>query len=450
MSTIKPAIFKAYDIRGVYPDEINENAAYLVGRALVTFLKCQTVVVGRDMRASSPKLAEALIKGLQDQGAQVTDLGLVTTPMLSFAVMTWNQEAGIMVSASHNPAQYNGLKLIRNSHPCAFQLYDENGIKEINELVLANDWATPTQAGKCQIKNIQPEYQQYLLAQAKNINGLKIVVDYGNGVGSVGANPVFQSLPIEVISLFAEPDGTFPNHEPNPHDIENLIPLQERVVAEKADLGIFFDGDADRSFFIDEKGATLFPDVLLGILSLEELAKHPGAKIFHDLRCSKAVAEAIAQKGGTPVMMRVGNPFYKEALMDPESLMAAELSGHMMFREYFAIDDGLFSALKFMSLLSASGQTASQLAAPFKKYFQTEEINLQVADPDLILENVKHKYADGKLITIDGVLIDFPDWWLSLRKSNTEPIIRLRIEAKNENLLAEKRQEVLALIEAVK
>ncbi|MFA5926272.1 MAG: phosphomannomutase/phosphoglucomutase [Parcubacteria group bacterium] len=446
--SLNEKIFKAYDIRGVYPDEINEDAAYLIGKAFVEFLGCKSVVVGRDMRKSSPSLFESLVKGITEQGADVIDIGMVATPMLSFAVMQWNSEAGIMVSASHNPAQYNAFKLIQNKNGLALQIYGGGGIDEIKKICIASEFRKSEKRGTVEKKSINEDYKSRLLSVAQGIKDLKIVCDYGNGVGSISAMPALDVLPIKVTHMFAEPDGDFPNHAPNPHDIENLIFLQKKVVEEKADLGIFFDGDADRSQLVNEKGEIIFPDMALGILALEELANKGKGKVFHDLRFTKAVSESIGEHGGEAVMMRVGNPFYKEALNDEQGLLAGEFSGHIMFREFYGIDDGLYSALKFMSIMCKQGKKASELAIPFQKYFQTEEINMKVSDADAAMDKVKEKYSGGKLIAIDGILIDSGDWWLSLRKSNTEPLVRLRIEAEKKEILDEKRKEVLSVIES--
>ncbi|MFA5871805.1 MAG: phosphomannomutase/phosphoglucomutase [Parcubacteria group bacterium] len=442
-----PKIFKAYDIRGVYPEEINEDAAYKIGRAIVTFLKCERIVVGRDMRVSSPALFESLTKGITDQGADVIDIGLVTWPMVSFTIMHFKESSGLEVSASHSPAEYNGFKVIKNGGESVLQLSDEDGLEEISEIALEGKFEEPTKKGRIEQKDIKKDYQEYLLARFKDISNLKVICDYGNGIGAVPAEPVLNALPVEAVHLFKEPDGSFPNHMPNPHEIENFKPLQEEIQKQKADLGIFFDGDGDRGELVDENGEIIFPDVELGALALDELSRNPGKKVFYDLRFTKAVAEEVEKAGGQAFMLRVGNPFYKEAMLDEDALVAGELSGHIFFKEHYGIDDGLYSALKFMSLMNRTGKKASELVAPFKKYFQTEEINMKVADADETIEKVRNKYSDGKLITIDGILIDYGDWWLSLRKSNTEPLVRLRIEAKSKELLEEKRKEVLKVIQ---
>lgn len=441
-------IFKAYDIRGVYPGEVNEEAAYKIGRAIVAFLKCERIVAGRDMRSSSPALFESLLKGITDQGADVIDVGLVTWPMVSFEMMRSGEAAGLEVSASHSPAEYNGIKVIKNGGAGALQLSDVDGLQEIGRIAIDGKFEDGDKKGTITAKDIKKEYQEYLLSRFKDIKGLKVVCDYGNGMGAVPAEPVLNSLPVEALHLFKELDGSFPNHMPNPHDIENFAPLQKEIKDKGADLGIFFDGDGDRGELVDENGNIIFPDVELGALALDELSRNPGKKVFYDLRFTKAIAEEVETAGGVPIMLRVGNPFYKESMLNDDALLAGELSGHIFFKENFGIDDGLYSALKFMSLMCRTGKKASELVAPFQKYFQTEEINMKVENADETIEKVRNKYSDGKLITIDGILIDYGNWWLSLRKSNTEPLVRLRIEAKEQALLDEKRKEVLEVIKA--
>lgn len=443
---VNPVIFKAYDIRGIYPAEINEETAYLIGKAFVDFFDCKCVVVGKDMRASSPSLYQALTKGITEQGADVINIGMVATPMLNYAVMKLEQSYGIMISASHNPGKYNAFKLVKNAGSGVLQIHDGTGIREIFEIVQKGEFKKAEKSGSIIEKNISAEYDSQVMKATEGIKDIKIIVDYGNGVGSLSSKKVLHSLPIEIVEYFEEPDGNFPNHEPNPHEIENLAFLQKKVIEEKGDLGIFFDGDADRSVFIDEKGEIIFSDIAIGVLAEEALKKNPGGKIFYDLRATKAIEEAVTKNGGQAITLRVGNPFCKEALVEQDGILAGELSGHIMFKEHYGIDDGLYAAIKFMSAMCNNNKKASELTKPFKKYFQTEEINMRVTDADDILEQVKNNYLDGELITIDGLLIKYKSWWLSLRKSNTEPLVRLRIEAETKELLEEKRAELLKII----
>lgn len=442
---INQKIFKTYDIRGIYPDEINEEAVNKIGAAFAVCLKGKTdyIVAGRDTRISSPSLFNALLKGITSQGTNVVDIGICTTPMLIFATQkTGSDIGGIMLSASHSPPNINGLKLMGER---SIQMMDEE-VEPIKQLALANNFVAADKKGTIIPKNILDEYIPHILSFCGQIKGLKVVADYGNGVGAVSGKEVFSRLDIEYIPMYAEQDGNFPNHFPDPHNIENMKELQKRVKSEKADIGIFFDGDADRSIMIDEIGEIVFADMLLAALAREELKKYPGEKVYYDLRFSKVVKEIIEQSGGVPVMMRVGNPFYKKKMTMEGGAIAGEFSGHMFFKENYAIDDGLFAAIKTMNLMCERGKKLSELINPLKKYFATEEINLKVNDADEALEKARDCYKDGHAINLDGVYVEYPDWWFSLRKSNTEPVVRLRLEANNKDLLEEKRGELVGLI----
>jgi phosphomannomutase len=445
---LKKSVFKAYDIRGVYPVDLDEETAYLVGRAFVDFLKCRMVIVGRDMRKSSDGLFKELARGIVDQGADVIDLGMCTTPMLSFAVAKFNYDSGIMISASHNPGQYNAFKLIMKN---AEQMSVETGINEIFDLCKENNFKTGKK-GQIIKKEVLTDYEDHVLSFGKNINqgdkNLKVVVDYGNGVGSISGKPIFSKLHIEVIPMYENPDGSFPNHEANPVKYETLKELQMRIIAEKADLGIAFDGDGDRSIILDKKGNIISPDLLLGILAEDKLKAEQGGKVYYDLRFSKAIKETIIANGGEPIMMRVGNPFYKSALIHHGGILAGEFSGHIMYKDNFCIDDGLFAAVKLMDLVSKTGKEVSMLVKPLQKYYQSEEINFEVHDSKIMLDKIKKKYYDGEISDMDGILVEYDIWWFSIRASNTEPIVRLRLEADTKELLLEKRKELLDFIKA--
>ncbi|MBN1385832.1 phosphomannomutase/phosphoglucomutase [Candidatus Woesearchaeota archaeon] len=426
----------------MYPVELDERLAYKIGRAFVAFLKCDSVVVGRDMRGSSPSLFKALTDGITDQGADVVDIGLVTTPMLSFSVANFNYSGGIMISASHNPAQYNAFKLIR---PKGVQMHSDS-IDQIRGLVEKGSF-DDARKGSINQKDVLKDYLDHVKGFAEGIRDLKIVFDYGNGMGALTARPLFDSLPVEAIHMYPEMDMSFPNHPANPHEIGNFRDLQKRVVMEKADCGIFFDGDADRCQFVDEKGELVFPDMLLALLASDELKHHQGEKVYYDLRFSKAVEEDVRKDGGIPIKMRVGNPFYKEKLVNEGGILAGEFSGHVMFRDNFCIDDGLFCSVKALAILAKSGRRLSELIAPIDRYAHTEEINMVVDDADMVLSRVKSAFSDGRSSDIDGVYIEYDDWWFSLRKSNTEPLVRLRIEADNKVILEEKRSMIIGIIE---
>ncbi len=434
-------IFKTYDVRGLSPDELDEKTAYLIGRGFVSFLgkKNPEIVVGRDGRETSPALFKNLKKGLVDSGATVLSVGLASTPLVNFAVCNFNHDGGIMVTASHNPPEYNGIKLIRGK---GLQIHGKE-IKKIRKIIKNRDFVE--EKGIEKERDPLPDYVSQILSFAGGVENMKVVVDYGNGVASVTGGDVFNGLNAEVVSLFDQVDGSFPNHLPNPEP-KNMKTLSKTVKTEEADLGVFFDGDGDRAFFVDEKGEIVYPDLLLALLAEKELENTDEKKIYFDLRFSKIVAEKVSEAGGIPEMMRVGNPFYKEKLISEGGLIGAELSGHFMHRDHFCIDDGLFMAIKVISFLSNKKKSFSELIEPLKKYYQSEEINMEVKDKEKALEKARDAFPDGLSYDLDGVYIEFEDWWFNLRKSNTEDLVRLRIEADTEKLLKEKREKLISLV----
>ena len=442
---INPKIFKTYDVRGVYPEEINEEAARAVGAAFAIFLKGKTneIIVGRDARLSSPSLFKALADGIISQGFDVVDIGICTNPMLIFAVQTIGKNiGGIMISSSHCPPDTNGFKLMGEK---SVQIIEEKR-RKIDELALAGNFKETEKGGTIMAANILDDYLAHIMKFTKEIKGLKVVVDYANGVGSVSGEKIFKKLDIDYIPLHKTLDGNFPNHLPNPLEMKNIAELKERVKTEGADLGIMFDGDGDRVGVVDENGEIVFSDLLVALFAEEELKKYPGGKVYYDLRFSRVVKETVEKNGGQAIMMRVGNPFYKEKMIFENGAFAGEISGHIFFKENFAIDDGLFAAVKIMDLLCKKRKKLSKLANPLKKYFATEEINIKVDNPENVLEKVAEHYKDGHSIDLDGVYIEYPDWWFSLRQSNTEPVVRLRIEASSKNLMEEKRKEITDLL----
>ncbi|MBD3313734.1 phosphomannomutase/phosphoglucomutase [Candidatus Woesearchaeota archaeon] len=460
---VEISVFKAYDIRGLYPQQINEELAYKVGRALVSFLGCSNVAVCIDMRNSSESLKENLIRGITDQGADVIDIGMLPTPLLSFSVSHYGYDAGVVVSASHNPGQYNAFKLIRNP---VLQIGKGSGMEEIKELVLKDNFKRPDSSvsrdapdskAKVSTKNPMPDYINHVMEFAQKIKGLKVVCDYGNGMGAVSAKPLLDKLDIDAVHMYPEPDGSFPNHPANPHDVKNMDDLRKKVIEEKADLGIFFDGDADRSLIIDDNGEILFPDLYIALLAEPELSRSPGEKIYFDLRFSRIVPDIIKKNGGMPQIMKVGNPFYKEVLVNEGGILAGEFSGHIMFKDNYNIDDGLFAAVKLMSFLSGSGKKLSELVEPLKVYCNTPEINIEIGSAekgDDILKAVEDAFRQEdkqrEILHIDGVSVQGEDWWFNLRKSNTEPLVRLRAEADDCDKLEEVKMRVMKVIEANK
>jgi len=434
-------IFKTYDIRGLSPQNLDKKTAYLVGKGFAKFLdeRETEVVVARDGRETSPKLFKALKEGLTESGVKVLDIGLATTPLLNFAVCKYGHSGGVMVTASHNPPEYNGLKLIKRG---GLQVHGKE-IKKIKNLIKKEKF----KEGEGSVEKREPlsDYLSHILSFAEDEKGMKIVTDYGNGVASVTGKEAFDRLDLEVFSLYDEIDPEFPNHLPNPEP-ENMKDLIKTVKEKKADLGIFFDGDGDRAFFVDDKGEVVYPDLLVSLLAEEELESSDEKKIYFDLRFSKITPEKISEAGGAPEMMRVGNPFYKEKLINEGGLLGAELSGHIMHKDNYCIDDGLFIAIKLISYLGKRDKKLSDLVEPLKVYHQSEEINMQVDDKEKALEKAREAFPEGVSFDLDGVYIDFENWWFNLRKSNTEDLVRLRIEADSEDLLKEKTEELVSII----
>jgi len=441
---IDKKVFRSYDIRGTYPDTVNAELAYESGKAFSKFIGAE-IVVGRDMRPSSDELFENFTKGITDMGNDVTDIGMCTTPMLNFAVAHKKYKGGAIVTASHNPAEYNGIKLIGEK---AVQFNEDEGIKEVKEMVMSGELQPVEQKGRINKYDILSEYIDWVINKVEPLKKMKIVVDCGNGVGGISAHPVFEKLGLEVVELYFDPDGTFPNHEANPAKEENLEDCQKKVIETNADLGVVFDGDGDRAVLIDERGQAHNPGFMLAALADHELKDHPGEKVYYDLRFSKSVAEVIRKAGGVPVKTKVGNPYYKEKLILQGGLMGAEYSGHFMYQENYSLDDGLFSTLKVIYWLGKVGKTLSQFLAPYEQgYFVSGEINIETEDSERIIAGLKREYHDGKQDEMDGITVEYPDWWFNLRASNTEPIVRLNIEASNQRLLDVKKEELKNFIE---
>lgn len=443
---INPGIFKAYDIRGVYGEEIDRDTAYNIGRALVVFTGAKKIAVGIDMRESSPVLEAALIEGITDQGASVIRLGLSSTPMLYFASWKLEVDAAAMVTASHNPAEYNGMKFCLAK---AVPIGEGTGMEEIRDLAVAGEFSYDGEKGEVEEDdNLKNEYLEYITSFFKKGSGhKKVVIDFANGMGIVDKK-VYENISDEVEAsyMYDNFDGNFPNHEANPLKIETLESLRKKVVEEKADLGIAYDGDADRVGFVSEKGEVVPMDYVTALLAKEVLKDHPGGTVLYDLRSSNAVKEAIEEAGAVAHRSRVGHSLIKAQMRRENAIFAGELSGHYYWQENSNAEMATLAALTLLNLMNETGQKISVLADKLKIYFQSGEINSEVADKDAILEKLKEKYSDGKLDTLDGIRIDFPDWWFNVRASNTEPKLRLNLEAKTEELMEEKRDEVLGII----
>jgi len=463
---MEKSIFKAYDIRGLYPAEINEETAYAIGRALVVHTKARKVVVGWDMRVSSPGISEKLIQGITDQGGNVIKIGLATTPMAYFA--SWKLEgveAGVIVTASHNPAEYNGMKFcLRNAIPIG----EGSGMEEIRDLALGSlplekgelerdsknennsqiPLSPPLKKGEIiEDESIKQTYYDYIAGFYKGGKKRKVVIDFANGMGILD-KPIFEKISseIESVYMYDELDGNFPNHEANPLKTETLEALQKRVAEEQADLGIAYDGDADRVGFVDEKGEIIPMDFMIAILAKEVLKKYPGGLVLMDLRSSNAVKEVIEEAGGRVNRCRVGHSLIKKQMREEGAIFAGELSGHYFFEGNSKAEMTTLAVLCFLNLLNETGKTASELVKDLKKYFHSGEINSEVADKEAVFQKLKEKYAAGQLDERDGVRIDFPDWWFNVRASNTEPKMRLNLEAKTQELMEEKKNELLNII----
>lgn len=441
-------LFKAYDIRGLVPQELNANIAYRIGRALVRFLRADTVAVGRDMRVSGPELQAALMNGIMDQGANVVDIGLVSTDALYFAVGKYGYPAGVMITASHNPAAYNGFKICKDD---AQALSMDTGIGAIRDMVLAGDFDLPTGSrGAWEERDVLAAYGDHALGMIgrTKLKPFKIAVDAGNGMAGKLTPAVFDQLPIEIIPLYFELDGTFPNHEANPIEPENIKDLQRTVVNEQCDLGVAFDGDADRMFLIDEHGAFIGGDMTTAMVSLQMLKKHPGSTIVYNLICSRSVPEQIESHGGTAIRSRVGHSFIKALMREKDAIFGGEHSGHFYFRENWYADSGLIAMLTVLELLSEEDETLSQVLEPIDTRYRSGEINSEVSDSKTVLAEVEdHFAAQGADIDhLDGLTVGFDDWWFNLRGSNTQPLLRLNVEAEDRSTLKAKTDEVLALV----
>ena len=437
-------IFKAYDIRGVVPDDLDEALAERIGRATVGALNAGSVLVSRDMRESGVPLSKALVRGLRAAGADVIDAGMTSTPMNYFACGEYGTGASIMVTASHNPSRYNGFKM---SGPGASPVSYETGLGEIERRVIEGEFPSAAKPGALEKRDVLADYKAFLGRFKEGIRpGLKVVVDTGNGIEGAFFDALYDDLGLEVTPLYFKPDGSFPNHEPNPLKYENLRDLQAKVRAERADLGIAFDGDTDRVAFVDERGEIVSSDLVTALMAPTMLRTEPaGRVVVHDLRSSRAVAEEIRAHGGTPVETRVGHSYMKAVLREREGVFGGELSGHYYFRDAYGCDTGDVAMLVVLGILSKSEAPMSELIRPLRRYCATGEINFEVEDKDGRIEAVARAFADAELSRLDGISVAYPDWWCTVRKSNTEPILRLTLEAAS----PEARDRGRAAVEAV-
>jgi phosphomannomutase len=442
---VDPAIFKAYDIRGIYPTQLNEPIAYALGRAFVTFLNARTVILGRDMRLSGPSLFAAVSDGIRAQGADVIAIGMVSTDQFYFACSRLGHP-GMMVTASHNPKEYNGFKMVKQM---PYLLSGDEGIQDLRRLVEEEAFPPASRQGTVQALDLLDEFVSWLLTliDPAALRPLTVVADAANGTVGPALLKLYRHLPVRLIPLCFEPDGSLPNHGLDPLQPENRRDLEHRVVQEGADVGFAFDGDGDRFFVIDDRGKFVPGDFVTALLARQVLQKYPGAPIVYDVRSSWAVPDTIRAAGGVPIVERVGHAFIKRRMAEVNAAFAGEVSGHYYFREFNFADSGLIPSLFILDLLSRSGQRFSELLAPFEqRYFVSGEINSRVADVQAKLREVEARYCDGQIEHLDGLSVSYPDWHFNLRPSNTEPLLRLNLEARSRELLEAKRDELLALI----
>jgi phosphomannomutase len=445
---LDPKSFKAYDVRGLYGSELDEEGARAIGRAYVEQFEPRKIAIGRDMRLSSPAMARAATEGAADAGADVLDIGMVGTEMVYFAVGELGLDGGIMVTASHNPKEYTGMKIVRRG---ALPVGGDSGLLEIRDRALAGfDTSLPQRQRQVSEYDVWPGYVERVLSfiDPDAARPLRVVIDTGNGMAGAMLPPVLERLPIDARRYFFEPDGSFPNHEPDPLLPENREFLVGKVKEERADLGIAFDGDADRCFFVDDTGAFVPGDFVTALLAEWILEKEPGGKIIYDVRASWAVPETIERAGGIPLMNRVGHAFIKHRMREEGAVFGGEVSGHYYFRDFYQADSGVIPFLLMLELVSRRGRPLSEILSPYReRYFLTGELNTPVPDVALKLHELKERFADaGKVSHLDGISIESDDWHMNVRPSNTEPLLRLNLEARSEDLMERKREEVLSVI----
>jgi phosphomannomutase len=446
--TLDPAVFKAYDIRGLYGSQMDEEGAERVGRAFIAVTGARRVAVGHDVRLSSPSISAAFIEGARSAGADVTALGLAATEMLYFAVDEGGYDAGAAITASHNPPAYTGVKMVTAG---ALPLSGDTGISEIGRLAAAGEPdAAPVRGGESVDDGLLTRFVDRCMefVDPTAIRGLKVVVDAANGMAGLYLPPVLERLDIEAVRCFLEPDGRFPHHEPNPLLEENRAFIEGAVVENGADVGIAWDGDADRCFFIDEKGGFVAGDFLTALLARHILGRVGPSTVVYDLRASWAVRDTIIAAGGTPDEFRVGHAFIKRRMRDVDAVFAGEVSGHYYFRDFSYADSGLIPALMVLEILATSDVPLSEMVAALRdRYHISGEINSTVADPGAAIDRLRARYADGRQAEVDGLSVSFDDWHFNVRPSNTEPLLRLNLESLVSGAdMERKRDEVLAII----
>ncbi|MDQ2903932.1 MAG: phosphomannomutase/phosphoglucomutase [Chloroflexota bacterium] len=444
---VDPDIFSAYDIRGIYGQKMTDEVAYRIGRAAAQYFEVPEIAVGRDMRLSSPQLAAAFLRGITDQGVNAVDLGMLTTDGLYFAVGKFNYPAGAMITASHNPGKYNGMKFCRAN---AFPVSMDSGLADIRDLAVSGDFQEPTHQGTVTQRDIIDDYVNHALSfiDVSKIRPLKVVIDAGNGMAGMIMPRVFKRLPCELVPLYFELDGNFPNHPASPIEPQNMADLQKQVRTVSADLGAAFDGDADRMFPVDEHGDIVDGSMVTAIVSESILRKHPGSTILYNLIVSKSVPELISSLGGKPVRTRVGHSYIKAQMRDLNAIFGGEHSGHFYFRDNWFADSGLIAFLLLLELVSIENKPLSELLKPLDKGVRSGEINSTVSDVQGKLKALEEHYGRQaqSVDHLDGLTVNFSDWWFNVRPSNTEPLLRLNVEASNRDEMQQKRDELLAFI----
>lgn len=445
--SIDPTIFKAYDVRGIYGQDLTDEIAYRIGRAAAHYLNVPEIAVGRDMRLSSPQLAAALIQGITDQGINAIELGMTTTDELYFAVGKFNYPAGVMITASHNPGKYNGMKFCRAQ---AFPISLESGLADIRDLAISGNYAEPGHKGQVMQRDVLDDYVQHALSfiDVSKIKPLKVVIDAGNGMAGMMMPSVFKFLPCELIPLYFDLDGNFPNHPASPIEPENMEALQKKVREVGADLGAAFDGDADRMFPVDERGDIVDGSMVTAIASNSLLHKYPGSTILYNLIVSKSVPDLVNRLGGKAVRTRVGHSYIKAEMRQLNGIFGGEHSGHFYFRDNWFADSGLIAFLITLELVSVEGKPLSELLKPLDKGVRSGEINSVVSDVQGKLQALEEEFGkDARSVDhLDGITVDYGDWWFNVRPSNTEPLLRLNVEANSRELMEQKRDALLAFI----
>ncbi|MEN8150718.1 MAG: phosphomannomutase/phosphoglucomutase [Planctomycetota bacterium] len=435
-------IFKAYDIRGIFGEEITLETAEKIGRAFAAFLGRTRIAVGHDMRETSPAVEQALVRGLAAGGADPVRIGLTSTPMSYFAVGHYGLGGAIQVTASHNPSEYTGFKMSREE---AVPISADSGIREIESMVTSGNLPEPAAPGAVSDLDIRDDYVKHVLSFADGIGPLTVAVDAANGMGGLEVDWVFPHLPVKLVPLYLELDGTFPNHEPNPLREENLADLSAVVRESGADLGIGFDGDCDRACFVEETGRTITNDLTTALIATEVLKGETGPVVY-DLRSSRVLPETIRAHGGTPIRERVGHSFLKAKMRETNAVVGGEFSGHYYFRENFNADSAIIAVIKVMNLLSKAKKPFSELLAPLRRYWMTGETNFEVEDKDAKIEEIAATFSDAEVDFLDGVTVQYDDWWFNVRKSNTEPLLRLNLEGMTEKAYEDGKRRVMSLL----